>query len=48
MWWDIPPEVRAEWEHWHTTEHMPERLGIPGFLRGLRISFCTKRNSLRR
>ena len=36
MWWDIPPEVRAEWEHWHTTEHMPERLGIPGFLRGSR------------
>ncbi|HEY2338036.1 MAG TPA: hypothetical protein VGI18_11785 [Burkholderiales bacterium] len=36
MWWDIPPEVRAEWEHWHTTEHMSERLGIPGFLRGSR------------
>jgi hypothetical protein len=36
MWWEIAPEVRAEWEHWHTTEHMPERLGIPGFLRGSR------------
>ena len=36
MWWDIAPEVRAEWEHWHSTEHMPERLGIPGFLRGTR------------
>ena len=36
MWWDIPPEVRAEWEDWHTHEHMPERLGIPGFLRGSR------------
>jgi hypothetical protein len=36
MWWDIAPEVQAEWEDWHTHEHMPERLGIPGFLRGSR------------
>jgi hypothetical protein len=36
MWWDVPPEVRVEWEDWHTHEHMPERLGIPGFLRGTR------------
>jgi hypothetical protein len=36
MWWDIAPEVRAEWEDWHTHEHMPERLAIPGFLRGSR------------
>jgi len=36
MWWDIAPEVRAEWEEWHTVEHMPERLSIPGFLRGSR------------
>lgn len=36
MWWDIAPEVRAEWEAWHTEEHFPERLGIPGFLRGSR------------
>ena len=36
MWWDIAPEVRAEWEDWHTREHMPERLAIPGFLRGTR------------
>ena len=36
MWWDIAPEVRAEWEDWHTREHMPERLSIPGFLRGTR------------
>ena len=36
MWWDVPPEVRTEWEHWHTHEHMPERLAIPGFLRGTR------------
>ena len=36
MWWDIAPDVRAEWEEWHTVEHMPERLSIPGFLRGTR------------
>ena len=36
MWWDIAPEIRAEWEDWHTREHMPERLSIPGFLRGTR------------
>ena len=36
MWWDISPERRAEFEDWHTHEHFPERLGIPGFLRGSR------------
>ena len=54
MWWDISPEMRAEWEDWHTHEHMPERLGIPGFLRGTRwvadsgeprISFFMKRGA---
>lgn len=36
MWWDIAPEMKAEFEDWHSHEHMPERLGIPGFLRGTR------------
>jgi hypothetical protein len=36
MWWDIAPEWQAEFEDWHSHEHMPERLGIPGFLRGTR------------
>ena len=36
MWWDIALEMQAEFEDWHTHEHMPERLGIPGFLRGTR------------
>ena len=39
MWWDIPAQARAEWEDWHTREHMPERLSIPGFLRGSRWVF---------
>ena len=36
MWWDISPGMRAEFEDWHSHEHMPERLAIPGFLRGTR------------
>jgi hypothetical protein len=36
MWWDIAPDVRAEFEDWHSHEHFPERLGIPGFHRGSR------------
>jgi hypothetical protein len=36
MWWDIEPTQRAEFEHWHSHEHFPERLAIPGFRRGTR------------
>jgi hypothetical protein len=36
MWWDITPQMTAEFEDWHSHEHMPERLAIPGFLRGTR------------
>lgn len=36
MWWDVSPEMQPEWEEWHTCEHLPERLAIPGFLRGTR------------
>ena len=36
MWWDISAELRGEFEDWHSHEHFPERLGIPGFLRGSR------------
>jgi hypothetical protein len=38
MWWNISPEHREEFEHWHSHEHFPERMGIPGFLRGSRWS----------
>lgn len=38
MWWDIAPGVRADFEHWHSHEHFPERLAIPGFLRASRWS----------
>jgi hypothetical protein len=36
MWWDISPEHKAEFENWHSHEHLPERLAIPGFQRGSR------------
>lgn len=36
MWWDMDGAWRAEFEDWHSHEHFPERMGIPGFLRGSR------------
>ena len=36
IWHDIAPEGRAEFYKWHGREHMPERAGIAGFLRGRR------------
>lgn len=37
---DIGRDVASEHDHWHTHEHMPERLGIPGFVRGTRWTAC--------
>lgn len=36
IWHDIVPQGRQDFYAWHGTEHMPERVGIPGFLRGRR------------
>lgn len=36
IWNDVAPEGSAEFYAWHNHEHMPERVGIPGFLRGRR------------
>ena len=33
---DIDEAAIAEHDDWHTHEHLPERLSIPGFLRGTR------------
>ena len=33
---DIEPEAIDEHDNWHNHEHLPERLSIPGFLRGSR------------
>lgn len=32
IWHDIERGAEPEFERWHTREHMPERIGIPGFL----------------
>jgi hypothetical protein len=36
IWNDILPDGRADFFEWHNREHMPERVGIPGFRRGRR------------
>ena len=36
IWNGIASEGRAEFYAWHLHEHMPERVGIPGFRRGRR------------
>ncbi|MBC2667615.1 hypothetical protein ACFOON_02140 [Novosphingobium piscinae] len=36
MWHDIAPEADAEYNLWHTRQHMPERLDHPGFRRSRR------------
>jgi hypothetical protein len=37
IWHDIVPEGLDEFYAWHGEEHMPERVGIPGFRRGRRF-----------
>lgn len=36
IWNGITDQGRADFYAWHLHEHMPERVGIPGFLRGRR------------
>lgn len=36
IWNDITQEGEADFYAWHIEEHMPERVGIPGFTRGRR------------
>lgn len=36
MWWNIRPEQRTAFGDWHSHEHFPERLSVPGFRRGSR------------
>ena len=36
IWHDIVSEGKAEFYAWHTRQHIPERLGVAGFLRGRR------------
>ena len=36
IWHDIAPSSRVDFCEWHSREHMPERLSVPGFLSGCR------------
>ncbi|MFZ4472957.1 MAG: hypothetical protein ACOYOX_09355, partial [Limnohabitans sp.] len=36
IWNDIKEEMRDEFVQWHSTEHLPERVSIPGFISGQR------------
>ena len=38
IWNDIAPGGDAEFDHWQTSEHIPERVAVPGFLRGRRYT----------
>ena len=37
IWHDIDPPQQEEYMEWHTREHMPERISIPGFSLGKRL-----------
>jgi len=37
LWYDIVREQIGEHDDWHTREHFPERLGVPGFIRTRRV-----------
>ena len=45
IWNDITAEGRDEFYAWHISEHMPERVGIPGFRRGRRYVAVTTETS---
>lgn len=36
IWHDLVTAAKADFYEWHNREHMPERVGIPGFRRGRR------------
>ncbi len=41
MWWSVRAEQRSEFGDWHSHEHFPERMSIPGFQRGSRWTSTT-------
>jgi hypothetical protein len=38
IWFDVEAEAEAELEAWYPRQHLPERLSVPGFLRGRRYA----------
>ena len=45
MWWSVRSEQRTEFGDWHSHEHFPERMSIPGFRRGSRWTSTTDAES---
>jgi hypothetical protein len=43
MWADIAAEADAEFNQWHSHQHIPERVNVPGFLSGRRYRSMTGR-----
>jgi len=42
IWSNVRPDMAREWYRWHTEEHMPERVAIPGFLAGRRYDLTAE------
>jgi hypothetical protein len=40
-WHDAEPAGEADFNEWHSKEHLAERVGVPGFLRGYRFVALT-------
>jgi hypothetical protein len=40
-WHDAEPRGEADFNEWHSKEHLAERVGVPGFLRGYRFVALT-------
>jgi len=38
IWCDMDPAYLTEHDNWHSSEHLPERMAVPGFLRGRRCA----------
>ncbi|MGH7323664.1 MAG: hypothetical protein ACREJ9_03345 [Candidatus Rokuibacteriota bacterium] len=38
IWFDVDPSDDAELSRWYPRQHLPERLSVPGFLRGRRYT----------
>lgn len=41
VWVDAAPEAEADFNDWYNRQHVPERVGIPGFLAGARYEAAT-------
>lgn len=41
LWNDIEPQRSVEYERWHTLEHVPERVWVPGFRSGTRYEWLS-------